>query len=994
MGKETTTTLYQKIRKILESHLPAGELTVQVVEKLVDEVSTYHQELEHQNQQLVKQEDSLRKLIDECIEDAHTFQNLFEEAPVAYMVLNETFEIKQINSQGRMLVELPDQPLKGQQFLRLLTQESQNELEHYLREVEDGQEPSPIFVKMQTKTGRRWIRLEAVKTKIHHEEQWRLALFDDTEEVENKEKLKQTLHQYQHQMKLLAALVEHSDSIAVVKDLNLRVMATNTAFAQIAGYEKPEDLLGKTDAEIFGISPNIEPIRSYMEDEQQVQQLNPGEYLIKEELVFTNSGEKKTVLTKKFPIYDETGKLQGTGNISLDITDRKQLEEDLAQYTSILEQNNEALKLAANKAEAATQAKSQFLANMSHEIRTPMNGILGFLQLLEETQLSRQQIQYIAYIKTSTETLLTLINDILDFSKIESGKMELENIPFDLRSAVEDAVMGQAHRGQSKGLEMNLQLHPGLPHQVKGDPTRFRQILTNLISNAVKFTEKGHVTIACHEIEKAENYSTVEIAITDTGIGIPQEALETLFQTFTQVDASTTREYGGSGLGLAITRDLVKLMGGNISVNSTLGQGSTFIVTLPLPMDDTPVQTLTDHQVLKGKHIHIVDDVALNREILRSYLEEAGCQVTESTRGVDVIDRLIKQARRNEPVHAVVMDQQMPGMSGDDLAAALKVISDTKEIPLCLVTSAGQYGKASHATKMGFDAYLTKPMRRRDLLDTIASLVIKDTQLDEAVPLITRHTLREAHHRQKIRVLVAEDHAVNRDLMVQLLRNRGMRCDVVQNGQEALQACQQEIYDLILMDVQMPVMDGLEATRQIRNLKLAQQPKIVAMTAHAMKEDEVRCLKAGMDAYMSKPINIEQVNSLLQEGIVHYDDRLKQDLTETEGIQISMRTEMLKQMVQQIGFDEETAESLLTKAVEDWHKLIDDTAAAAEQGRFEEATKSMHKLIGSAANLRAKALAQLAIKAEVQTAAEDKESLRKTLAKIQTMLQQIESDKN
>ncbi len=315
--------------------------------------------------------------------------------------------------------------------------------------------------------------------------------------------------------------------------------------------------------------------------------------------------------------------------------------------------------------------------------------------------------------------------------------MALESIPFDLPSALEDAVITQAQRAQSKGLAINLEINPSLPHQVKGDPTRLRQIVTNLISNAIKFTGKGHVTVACAEKDRTEGLSTVTISVTDTGIGIPEEALENVFQTFTQADTSTTREYGGSGLGLTITRDLVQMMGGTISVTSTLGQGSTFTVTLPLQLDDTPVQTLTNQQVLKGKHIHIVDDIALNREIMRSYLEEAGCQVTESSQAIDTMDRLLKMAQCQEPVHAVVIDQQMPGMSGDDLAAALQAIPATSGIPLCLITSMATEGSAKRATAQGFGAYLTKPLRRRDLLDTMASLVTED--IHPADPTITRH---------------------------------------------------------------------------------------------------------------------------------------------------------------------------------------------------------------------------------------------------------------
>ncbi len=666
-----------------------------------------------------------------------------------------------------------------------------------------------------------------------------------------------------------------------------------------------------------------------------------------------------------------------------DITARKKAEEKLQEYAKMLEQQNVELDLAAYQAEQATRAKSQFLANMSHEIRTPMNGIMGFLQLLEETEMDLQQAKYIDYIMTSSETLLSLINDILDLSKIESGKMELEAIPFDLRSTLEDVVLPQSYRGHSKNIELHLQLYAGLPHRVKGDPTRLRQILTNLVSNAVKFTETGTVTVECRMKSETETIGIVEIQVRDTGIGIPKETQEHIFEAFTQADASNTREYGGSGLGLAITRDLVKLMDGEIAVDSAPGEGSTFTVTLPLPIDHTPVQTLTDHQVLKGKHILIVDDAAQNREVLRTYLEEAGCRVTEASRGIDAMDFLMKNSRQGRTVHAVIMDQQMPNMSGKELAAALQAIPATQEIPRFLATSAVQVGDSKQAGEDGFRAYLTKPMRRRDLLDTVANLVGQKKPTGKPA-LITRHTLREAHNQEKIKVLVVEDQKANRALVVQLLQNRGLSCDVAQNGEEAVEACRKESYDLVLMDVQMPIMDGLEATRRIRQLDMIQQPRIAAMTAHAMKEDKARCLEAGMDDYLTKPIHFEQVNRLLQEGI-GMAQPLKKKPSSVNSPETATR-EAINKMIQDVGFDEETAKTLLNQGIDEWQKLMPDLNAAFQQGDFKEVKRCLHALKGTSANLRVTQMAQLAEETEAFAALEDTEKLTEALPEIQRII--------
>ena len=715
-------------------------------------------------------------------------------------------------------------------------------------------------------------------------------------------------------------------------------------------------------------------------------------YFNKEYRIFQPDGTIRWVNVKTFPVQNAQGAVVRHTGVAMDITDRKKAEEKLLEFTNALEMKNLELDAAVQQAETANHSKSRFLANMSHEIRTPMNGIMGFMQLLEETSLDSQQKKYIDYMKGSTETLLTLIDDILDLSKIESGRMELEHIPFDLRSTLESAVMPLAHRAHAKGLNFHLLIRPGLPQQVKGDPTRLRQIITNLVSNAVKFTEEGSVTVTCSVKEQNDDGSTIAFCVEDTGIGIPSEALDHLFDSFVQVDASDTRKYGGSGLGLAITRELVQMMKGDAQVHSTLNQGSTFTVTLPMEKDQTLLPELADHQVMEDKQIMVVDDNPMNREIVRTYLEEAGCRVIEVSRGADALERLIHHAMQNEKMDAVILDQQMPGMTGENLAVALQAIPATREIPLCLLTSSVEKGSAQKAMEAGFKAFLTKPVRRMELLDMVANLITGEPGPSKPGTLITRHRLREAHEKQRIKVLVVEDQAINRELAIRLLQNRGFACDVAENGREAVEACRQENYDLVLMDVQMSVMDGLEATRQIRKLPMVKQPRIAAMTAHAMKEDKDRCLAAGMDAYLTKPLHFDRISALLQEETAQWEE---EHLKKTELKTVEEKTNMTKEnilqrLVKETGFQREFADDLLAEGLTEWKGLVAEMETALAQERWEEMKSLFHQLKGAAANLRAAQLADLAMNGE-KTLAEGKNAkMFRCVRDIKNAIRQLE----
>jgi len=760
---------------------------------------------------------------------------LMERNPLAIVVLHHNGSIVDCNQAfEEMFGYTRDEVVLHRLDELIVPGEEQDSARELTQRARDGQTVHAEVRRLHKDGHSVDVALHGVEVRVDGEHSGVFAIYED---ISERKRAQEALQQSERRSR---TLFEHvPDPIFIFDKASNRFLDCNSAVERVYGYTRDE---------LRSMTPyDLHPPEDYMKVHENIAVANVDSPKVFVHL--TKDGRKMDVeiLSNDIVWEGQTAWI----SIVRDITERKRAEAEL--------------RAAKAAAEEATAAKSVFLANMSHEIRTPMNAIIGMTDLTLETRLDEEQQEYLQTVRDASESLLALIDDILDFSKIEAGKLELEPLDFRLRDCVENAVRTLAVRAGQKGLELAVDFPADVPDAVIGDPVRLRQIFVNLVGNAIKFTADGEIEVRAGVESSDDDEVVLRFSVRDTGIGIPNDKLSTIFESFSQADVSTTRQFGGSGLGLAISSQLAERMGGRMWAESTIGEGTTFHFIVRLGLQRQPVDSARPRAAsgLAGVAALVVDDNDTNRRILVSTLESWGMSVVAADGADEALARLGEADECGAPFRLVVLDGRMPEIDGFQLAGMIMTDERFGDTSLMMLTSAGTPGDAARCRELGISSYLTKPVPQSDLWDALCT-ILGDAEAPKPA-LVTKHSLREA--RSTLRVLLAEDNPVNVKLARRLLEKRGHDVVVAANGQEALDLLRSDgPFDVVLMDVQMPVMDGFAATAAIRDGETGdtRRQRIIGVTAHAMEGDRQRCLDAGMDGYLSKPFTPKDLFALVE----------------------------------------------------------------------------------------------------------------------------------
>jgi len=774
---------------------------------------------------------------------------------------------------------------------------------------------------------------------------------------------------------LLRGLLDNTPDLIYFKDIHSRFLRCSASMVSRLGVTSGGDVVGKTDFDFHA----KELAAEFFQDEQRI--ISTGQPLVnKLEKQFSISGDEIWSSVTKVPLLGKNGAVTGIIGISRDVTRLKKAEV--------------ALKEARDAAVLSARVKAEFLANMSHEIRTPMNAITGMTGLLLDTRLTQEQRDYAETIRSSTDALLSVINDVLDFSKIEAGKLTLETIDFELRECIESTIEMLAETAQKKGLELNCWIDGNVPNLLRGDPGRVRQVLANLVSNGIKFTERGEVLVRVTAEADVDNIASIRIGVQDTGIGITPEALTMIFDAFTQADGSTTRKFGGSGLGLTISRQLVKMMNGEIGVNSEPGKGSTFWFTVRFAKQSlsTPGQSCPVFPQLAGRRILVVDDTASYRNILHEQLRRFKVIDFYAGAGNEALEVLQSHAAAGTGFDLAIIDADIKDMDGLTLAQSIGANSALRNVRLILLTSLHRRPTMTVLRTMGISAGLVKPVRQSRLFDTLVDVLSGNEpgkwNVDAAAVL--RPDLRLTQVKD-VRVLIAEDNAVNQRLVVRQLKKLGYYADPVSNGKEVLEALRQVPYDIILMDCQMPEMDGYEVSRLIRQqYPGGSAPYIIALTANALQGDRERCIQAGMNDYLTKPLHLADLESGLQRALLRVQPSRRNKAGNANAGTLDRA--ILDSLRELSGPGEgDPFHELVDLFLRDAQVRLQKMATSLEKRDWALLAATAHTLKGSANNLGARQLAALLSSLENQAKTGNFNDSANILLNVKSEFQEVET---